>query len=542
MRITLGSAIVCFGIGLFVLPALGTQVFLSPDETAVAVAARRAATTASFRIERVASFESFPWLHPRSFVVNREAIVPVGFLGMPILMAGIARVFGDAGMALATPLLVLSAVIPLLLFSREWGKLGRLATVTAWLTFPTVILYANRGLFPNLAVVCLALWAVWMIQRTSSPSALMGSGLLAGIALAIRPTEAAWVFPWLVVARLQAETSRPTLADRRRDLLRFFLPFFVVVGVAAFIGFRTYGSWFVSGYQLRDPVFLGDATAVRSASRSWFESWPFGFHPRNVWWNIRSYLLVYLWPWAVLLGFVYFLHIHQAMVGSASATGGTERGTPSARRPTGRGRWGWAVTGPVGISLWTIAVLSLVYGQAIYQDHVRLNEVSIGNSFLRYLVPTAPIAALALGWLVGRIRQHGGAVGAPVAGMLIALAATFGIWTAFVRDDEGLIRNRVELARYDEIRRRAEGALPSDAIVLSERSDKIFFPMFQAASPLPPRTEIRRAAAAFPESVVLFIRTQDALGIRSWENDGLALAPILTSGNETLYRVSAVVP
>ncbi|MBU1349206.1 hypothetical protein KJ781_04025, partial [Patescibacteria group bacterium] len=82
------SVTLLLGAGFFALSVSGGGVFLSPDETAVAVAARFLGEHGTFRIaEPLVSDHS--WLHPRSFVSTGDAMVPVGFLGMPFLMAGI---------------------------------------------------------------------------------------------------------------------------------------------------------------------------------------------------------------------------------------------------------------------------------------------------------------------------------------------------------------------------------------------------------------------------------------------------------------------
>ncbi|MCI0479913.1 hypothetical protein L0Y59_05190, partial [Candidatus Uhrbacteria bacterium] len=449
------AATILLSVGFFGLSVSGGAVFLSPDETAVAVAARSFASIGSFRLEDPLS-AAYPWVHPRSFVSTGDAFVPVGFLGMPFIMAGVWRLLGDAGFVLFTPLLALSVVIPLWSAASRWGNVGRISTVVGWLTFPTVMLYANRGLFPNLPVLCLAIWAAWAVSRKRGVIALAVGGGLTGLAAFIRPTELLWVGIWVAAAYLIAHPSRKIpLRTRARDLFSFLVPFAAVAGLGAVLAWMTYGSPLAVGYQLRDPTT--DTAAIQAASRvSWYETWVFGFHPRNVWYNATSYLVAYLLPWAVLAAF----------------------GAVLAWKDRIERRWTF-------VAVATVAILCLLYGQGIYHDHVKPDAVTLGNSFLRYGLPVAAMAALALGRVAAWMSRRMGKPGYALAAITVALTASLGIWTATVRDDEGIVQGRLELLRYAAIRDGSRFLLEPGTVVLSDRSDKIFFPAFRAAAPMP---------------------------------------------------------
>lgn len=498
----MGTLILLLSTAFFVLPSMGLDVFLSPDETANAVSARTFASTGSFRV--AGSVVAVPWAHPRSFTASSAGLLPVSFLGMPLLLGVVGKIVGSLGMIALAPLLAISVLFPLWSFTRPWGRMGQFATVIGWMTFPTVVLYANRGFFPNLPVVCLAIWSAWLAWRSRSTGTLVASGLLAGLALVIRPTEVIWLLPWIFVARLQGRGVQKRLDRNIKDAALFFAPMLAVCLFGAWLGWRTYGTWFTAGYQLRDAMPDVSAAVSSAAVRaSWFESWPFGFHPRNVWLNIALYLVAYLFPWFLIAI-------------SAIALAWKKKGSKHL----------------IALAAWTVISLTLLYGQSIYQDHVRVNAVTLANSFLRYLLPISVIAAASLGWCATQLLKRGRRYGSILAAPIIVLTGIFGYWTALTRDDEGIVQNKTELMKYAEVRARTTGALSPGTIILSDRSDKIFFPLFRAVSPLPSKELIKTLAH---ESVALYLRTQTPEQLREWKAEGMDLQPIFTVGNESLY-------
>lgn len=77
-----------------ILPSLRRSVYASPDETAYAKAAQTWHAYGNFFLSNpsISSFSSF---HPRSWVLNQNALVPVGFLGWPWFAAQLFDVSGE---------------------------------------------------------------------------------------------------------------------------------------------------------------------------------------------------------------------------------------------------------------------------------------------------------------------------------------------------------------------------------------------------------------------------------------------------------------
>ncbi|MDQ7814861.1 MAG: hypothetical protein RDU25_03615 [Patescibacteria group bacterium] len=506
--------IFALGITLFsVIPRLFLDVYMSPDETAVAVSAKTLAGQGTMKIkDRL--LDLCPWVHPRSFVSQGGYMVPVGFLGLPLIMAFVFLLLGQFGMLWFTPLLALSATIPLWCATKKLGQAAQVSAILAWLTFPTVILYANRGLFPNLVAVSLMVWATFLIWFASDEERQIAewlrvvciglSGVAVGTACAIRPVEAVWILVWLCAVLIIRQRAIKKIDKKLLKSCVFILAVSVLPMISAWMAYKTYGSFWSIGYNLRDTVLAPQPSNAAEVSQNLL---PFGLHPRAVLANFRAYLLGMYWPWLVATVLTLFV-------------GRRDRTTQ--------------ILGGAGIA--TASILTLLYGQALYQDHVGVNIASIGNSFLRYFLPLTPLFALSVAATISAIQKKLGRI----SGLLVIIPSLvglsiYGTYLGLYQDGEGVVISSRELLRYADIRSSAQAVGGDYVAVLSERSDKIFFPQFSAASPLPDDDRIKELVAQ--ERVMIFLTTQDEVGLGKWLERGFSLTPLLSSDNQTLYEI-----
>ncbi|MDD5726150.1 MAG: hypothetical protein PHC53_01920 [Patescibacteria group bacterium] len=535
MRSILGIAAGILILALFsqwIRLPLGFQgVWMSPDETANVVAGVSFAEHGTFALP-FELVKSFPWAVPRSFVamVSQGQIVPVGFLGMPLVLAGAFKLAGTFGVILFTPLIALLTLWALWqILPKAWPKIARVSALLVWMSFPTVIIYANRGAFANLFITCLAIWIWWLLTKAKGFWTWPMAGALLGLACVIRPPEAVWLLPLavfailynkhLVIARSSSDEAisgdcRATSNSARNDKVKA-----VVAGVVfalmllggAYLGYKTYGHWLASGYQIRPmTTVVSDQTVQQATSKavSIFSIQPLATHPKSMLWNAWKYLGGILWPWT-LMGILSLGLCIQKRVWT----------TPEK----------WIMAG----ALWTFVWLVGFYGNGLYQDHVGTNIPSMGNSYLRYLLPLSVMAAVGAGYLVNELWKYWSL--RTMAVVLTAFLVFVGLWDASARDDEGMLANQKEFFRYAAIRQQARSMLAPGTVVLSDRSDKIFFPVFPAVSPMPKPEDI--VALGGKVNVALFMRTINDREASDWQSKGINLVPLFTSNNESLYDV-----
>ena len=103
----------------------------------------------------------------------------------------------------------------------------------------------------------------------------------------MRPVEGLWLLPWMFWWGRKREWTRVELVTGMIVMVPLVTLFLLFVSL-------TYGDPLALGYLLRDnplPTLEGigvQAPGLSSVTRSWAELLPYGFHPRHIWWNLRS--------------------------------------------------------------------------------------------------------------------------------------------------------------------------------------------------------------------------------------------------------------
>ncbi len=467
--------------------------FNSPDETANYFWANRLAHSRGLRLAEPLNAVAGQQIHLRSDNVTAAGdVVPGSFVGWIIFLGGWGWLVGSWAIPWVTPLLAVMALwcwyrLILKYVGRGAGVISAalLAVQPAWWY------YATRGLFANVAVVALAIMAVWLFDRALVVSSRqrwwhLAAGVAAGLAVSIRPAE----LPWLVVIALTLVWRNWSRAWRPGLLL-------AVIG-AGVVGLPTvmvqwwlYGSPLATGYQDLQMI------AGPAATASWWALiLPAGFHPLRALRHGYDYSFGLMGWWWIPVTVAGLLALWRSV-----------RQCPS-RPDWSRLVW-WYTVMTVVVSGW----LLLQYGSWSVRDNIS-GQITIGTAYLRYWLPIAVLATPYLGWLIaGGLRR----ITLPPVRAVVALGLlVWFIWPAYqlvVWSEEGVVPVAAAVAQYQTVNRVAVERLATDGqtpVIISDRSDKVFWPQLRTMTFLGNGT-IWSPAAALARQVPVYYYSHNQL-------------------------------
>jgi len=493
--------------GLFLDPikpfnSLGDpERYNSPDETANAFWANRVRTYQPMVLAEPLNLQVGNAIHLRSDNVRADGnIVPGGFWGLSLWYGLIGRVFGWLVMQWLTPLLAVLAVwCSYGLIRRLWNRQVALVSVVLLLICPAWWYYAARGWLPNVAFVSLLVISAWwwlaeLPSWSSNKKRLLRAGLGAmclGMAVTIRPAE----LPWLIVAVVAGVIV--TRRQWRWSEFGIVSAIGLIIAIGGWgINQQLYGNGLSTGYQ--------DLAAVDQITPSFWSQLlklllPFGIHVRPALRHVWQYSGQLLWwyGWPIVIGVIATIAVawrrqQQKLLIAAIA---------------------WLV-----LAGW----LTIVYGGWEIKDNIS-GHITIGTSYLRYWLPVIVTGMPFFAWLTVELIQK-----LPQRSQATLIGVCFGILAALsvnltVQSEEGLAAVQTAVRSYQFA---AQGArIESNAIIVSDRSDKIFWPKWRVATYLGDISVFARLAPVV-DTVPIYYYSHNQLTPENFDRLSSQLAPL----------------
>lgn len=519
IAIIFGAACAAFGL-------LSPNLWNSPDETAVAFFSRTVAADGQMWKFEPTNLFGPGLIHPRSVISINANLVPGSFYGMMFYFAALYKVIGSAAFAVGTPLATALAGLVVFFFLRRLYDAKRaLFGEILFFSNPGVWYFTSRGLFPNMLFLDLVIIGCgllylrpWRVFARGRGSALLErtiddiAGLsLLGFAMLVRPVEFIWLAPILAVA----------LWFNRKSLtwLR------VIVGVIVFAAFivlllfvnkELYGGPWSFGYTAATtaPGIAAPALAAGSRLPSFISSprpfiLPFGFHPHAALTNVWNYIILFAW-WLPLLAAI---------------------GLLLSRERQHHRRFGRTL-------FWTALVLGIYYGSGVFVDS-SVSQWTIGSSYLRYFLPTSVLLVPLAVEGVARLAAWKKWAGPAALGIFVVLSA----WTVYFRSPEALVPMHASLVRYEQIKLAVLKEVEPGGVIITERSDKIFFPDrrvmigLRAAATLDELPRLIVAVKIYYYGITIDEKELPAIN-QELHARHLQLGRVKSFGNETLYSIT----
>ncbi|MDX9893266.1 MAG: glycosyltransferase family 39 protein [Patescibacteria group bacterium] len=510
-----GLALVFLVVYCFLATPIATdtnvgQRFDWPDETANYFWSKYYAQSGELTAPEPLNFVAQNQIYPRSFNVRSDgSLVPGSFLGLILLFGTIAKIFGSWSLIYLTPLLGVLAVFAFYIIVKEIFN-PKIALIAAILMLfnPAWWYYSVTAMLPNVAFVSLLLMSIaFLFGKKFDYWQLLLSAFLLGLAVLVRPSEFIWIgFIYLVLVFY----LRPKL-----NLVKVILYLAVVATVILPIFYQQqilYGSFLASGYsQLQD----------QSSTCQWCDTvksliLPFGFHPRLLASNLWTHYFSRLWWLSLLavLGLVAFL---------------TQRGKPKPETFV-----------YILLSLVIFGWLGVYYGSWEFADQLTVHLNTLGLSYVRYWLPlylmALPFVAISLIFLSQFFPPRWRRL--VIAFLLLALFYQSASLVLFKKPDS-IVPVRQRIAEYKNVARQVYDLTPEDAVIVTVRKDKVFFPQravihtFEALSLNPALIEILPALKTKVPLYYYALGPEPQLKIA----DNLILEEVANIGQEVLYQI-----
>ncbi len=507
------AAAILFFFGVLVL-AKASPIFISPDETANMFFIENMQNNQSLKFQEPVNERFNDTIHPRSIVSYEAHLVPAGFLGLPVIFGAIATLTNGAGVPIFMASFALIGAWAFFRIVKEVSPKHAIVATMLFLFHPAWIYYTARSLMPNVLFVSLLLLSIAfaLTKPTRIPKLNNAfSGLFLASALFVRPSEVWWVAVCCLLIALYYFRKKTIMSWSFWGIGLLFGIQFIFLW-----NFLTYGHPLLTGYTL--PFSNEGSVVTVSTSSTLF---PFGIHLRSAWSRFVDYGIGMFW-WIstpTVLGVLLF-----------------------AKEKIKEKRAQIIFLLFAVITIW----LALYYGSWAISDNPDPSQITIANSYVRYWIPifvfSSLFAAVLLQEISEKFKNKWERV---VLGMLVAVLLILNVQAAYLRGQDGLLNVSSTLDRSLEIQGEVLLKVPEDGVIITDRSDKLFFPHRNVIYPFRSEStqyQLKEMEEEFPLyyfGITLPQDDMDYLNNRKLKEKDLQIIRIETFDQESLYKITS---
>ncbi|MFA6197900.1 MAG: glycosyltransferase family 39 protein [Patescibacteria group bacterium] len=437
--------------------------FVSPDETANYYFTKTFAQQGALRVAEPLNAVMPAIVAPRSMGIADGFLVPVSFIGLPLMYGLVAKVVGLWIIRYITPIIaMIGGLVFYWLIRRMFGRSIGLAAALLLFLHPAFWYFTARSMMHNASFVSLTIIAAYYFVRMISNGRFWSYGLFGlslGAALLFRTVEGIWLIPLFGLLIVFAQKKL-----RWRLILVTLAGGALMIIPMLIINRQLYGSVFAFGYS-PSAVASDSVTALVQGigGKIGQALFPFGLRMGDAWHNWTAYYLR-LFPWygiPALIGWLWFL-----------INWFQEWRKKVAAAPNRKCQRIYFVAMTL-VSVWLI----FYYGSWRIQEFENPNQLILGHSYIRYWLPVyifgLPFVILGVREIINRLPVRLRRASAA----LIVLVFVIASMKLVVLDPlYGLAKVRADISEYSLINKQVQLATPFDAVVLAGKADKVVFP------------------------------------------------------------------
>jgi hypothetical protein len=418
-----------------------------PDEVANYFWVRELSTNHRLAIPEPVNSFADNLVHPRSFNVNFSgSLVPGSFLGLIILYAFLAKFFGLGAIIYFTPLVMLGGVWAFYfllkkVFSSE--KIALFSSILLLFSAPWQY-YSFESLLPNVPFTSFVLISLAvLIYLKKNQLCLWGAfGLFSGLALAIRPAEFVWLALIYFVILVSKKKEFSLLG-----VVVMILGAWLAIFPSLFFQELIYGSFLISGYDKLPELVIQTNPVIRLLKQALI---PFGFHPWLAVSNFWHYFILSSPFTALFSVFGIFLYLKKW------------------REQTKSSKLYFWLT--IFIFVWLLNY----YGSWQFEDLRTLRLNQLGASYVRYWLILFVLSLPFVSLVIDEVSRRWKLKYFSLVVLIIFSAISF--QQILFSDPNNILAVRRKVSANRIMAAKLLKDLPDQAIIITSRSDKIFFP------------------------------------------------------------------
>jgi len=489
-------------------------IFNSPDETANYFFTENFAENNDLQKESSLLLIN-PDVKPRSIRTTNDQLVLNSFIGLPLIYGSMAKILGTNIVIYLTSFMAIISVIFFYLFIKEiFNKKIALLSGLLLLMLPSYWYFANRGMMHNILFIDLFIVSLYFLVMSLKKAKILYyllCGLFLGLALITRTSEFIWMALIYIILIIIYRKK-----INWKKLILGILIFLLCLIPLFYFNQQNYGASTASPY-LENNI---SKPTLNSMSKIIL---PFGFHPNNIRFTIYNFIFKLPWWYTILiLGALILLIIKRKQIKKEY----------------------WLYFG-----LWGLVSLFLFiyYGSWLFFDNPNPNSVTIGSSYLRYLLPYFVFALPLIAWLLTKIRFSKKWLNNFIIASILAFIFLNSYLITMSCPEEGIIKISQDLKNYQYRTRLIINNTEIDSVIITNRADKYIFPYRNILHWKEKIYNYNKFDSLLKENIpVYYFGFQfSAIDIEKiklqFYQQGLDISsPIFTAGDHALYKIKAI--
>ena len=491
-------------------------IFNSPDETANYYFSELFAETSELK-QKSYLLNISNEIHPRSINGINGHLVPNSFIGIFLIYGSIAKIFGTWIIIYLTPLIAIIGVLFFYLLIKEiFNKKIALISAFLLLILPSYWYFSTKGMMHNILFVDLFIASLYFIilaiKNNKRLHYLLSISFLA-LALIVRSSEIIWV---IIIFSSLLIFSRKKINWKKASIGFLMILIFAI----PIIYFNVQNNGSATSVAYLENIGPETHTSFHYIKKIIL---PFGFHPNNM--KFTIYNFIFKLPWwhsiALLISLVLVF---------------------IKRKEIKKEHWFYLVS-------WAFLSIFLFtyYGSWLFFDNPDPRAVTIGSSYLRYMLPYFIFGIPLIAWALSKIKFHKKYFNNLIIILILAFMSLNSYLIVMKCPQEGILKISNDLKNYQNRTQLIIAYTEKDSIIMTSRADKYIFPYRNVLYLKSEVYNYENFETFLDEDIPLYY-----FGFRFKKNDinnvlnefyrkGLNLSKtIFVDGDHALYRITAI--